>query len=294
MSKRKKIAMWILIGFALLFVAAVILINRVSFSMSPEKVAAFFAGKPDQPTYRDYRWEDRNMRYIAVGDPNKPPVVFIHGSPGSWDAFIDFMDDADLLARARLISVDRPGFGHSGRGKPVPSLARQAAAIAPALRDNPSGRPPILVGHSLGGPLIARVAMDYPELAGALIFVAPSVDPGLEKIRWFHIVADWLVVSWVLPQDFITSNREILPHRPELEAMLPFWREIRAPATVIHGAKDRLVPPGNVDFLKEQLVNAPLNTLLVPDMNHFVPWTHPHLIKRAILRHLDQAESGGP
>jgi pimeloyl-ACP methyl ester carboxylesterase len=35
-------------------------------------------------------------------------VVFVHGSPGSWDAFIGFFKDSLLVGKARLISVDRP------------------------------------------------------------------------------------------------------------------------------------------------------------------------------------------
>ncbi len=39
----------------------------------------------------------------------------------------------------------------------------------------------ILVGHSLGGPVIARTAMDYPDLVDGLILVGGSIDPEMEK-----------------------------------------------------------------------------------------------------------------
>jgi pimeloyl-ACP methyl ester carboxylesterase len=218
----------------------------------------------------------------------KPLVVFVHGSPGSWDAFIGFMDDADLLARARLVSVDRPGFGRSGRHRPEPSLIHQAGMLEPILEADTSGRPAILIGHSMGGPIIARAAMDFPERVGGLIMVAPSIDPELEKIRWFQYPADWAVFSWFVPPSLVTSNREVMPLKGELEDMLPLWREITRPVTVIQGEKDRLVPAGNADFAVAQLVNAPVESVRLPNMNHFVPWTHPDLIKKAILRHLDE------
>jgi pimeloyl-ACP methyl ester carboxylesterase len=61
----------------------------------------------------------------------KPLVIFVHGSPGSLSAFIDFMTDSILLQSARLISVDRPGFGDANFGYAESSLARQAALLKP-------------------------------------------------------------------------------------------------------------------------------------------------------------------
>jgi len=46
---------------------------------------------------------------------------------------------------------------------PEPSLEKQAALIADLVRPEVSQRPAILVGHSFGGPVIARIAIDYPS-----------------------------------------------------------------------------------------------------------------------------------
>jgi pimeloyl-ACP methyl ester carboxylesterase len=64
---------------------------------------------------------------------------------------------------------------------PEQSLRMQSACLAPLLRLGKSAKKPILVGHSLGGPVAARLAMDYPDEVGGLILVAPSIDPELEK-----------------------------------------------------------------------------------------------------------------
>ncbi len=40
---------------------------------------------------------------------------------------VDFMGDTLLTSRAHLITVDRPGFGHSNFGNAEPSLEKQAA-----------------------------------------------------------------------------------------------------------------------------------------------------------------------
>jgi hypothetical protein len=31
--------------------------------------------------------EDYKMHYIQTGNPDNPTLLFVHGSPGSWDAF---------------------------------------------------------------------------------------------------------------------------------------------------------------------------------------------------------------
>ena len=195
-----------------------------------------------------------------------------------------------LRERARIASVDRPGFGESGYGEPERSIEKQAAAIAQIIKQHDSGQPAILVGHSLGGPVIARMAMDYPEMVGGLILVAASIDPELEKTKWYQVPAEWRLLSWMVPTVLKTTNREILPLKGELERMLPLWSKITTPVTVIQGGHDTLVPPGNADFAQRMLTATDPHMVRVPEMNHFVPWSHPFLIEEAIMKHLDQLE----
>lgn len=258
----------------------------ISFTVKPARIDAFFAGKPHQPRHHTYIYEERPMHYVEVGAADQPLVLFVHGSPGAWDAFLGFFDDPALLSRARLASVDRPGFGASGRGRAEGSLAKQAAAIAPILHTSTSPPGAILVGHSYGAPVIAQLAIDFPQRVRGLVMVAPSIDPTLERTKWFQVVAEWKLLTWMVPGVLVASNREILALKAELEALLPRWQEIEVPVTVIQGEADRLVPPANADFAQRVLVNAPLTVERIPDLNHFVPWRRPELITAAILDHL--------
>jgi pimeloyl-ACP methyl ester carboxylesterase len=193
------------------------------------------------------------------------------------------MADSILLENAQLITVDRPGFGASNFGYAEPSLERQAAVLRPLIEENKKGRPVILVGHSLGGPVIARMAMDYPELINGLIFVAASVDPDLEPNEWFRGPLATPFLKWILPRSLRASNDEIYQLKPELQRMLPLWQEVTSPAIIIQGNKDTLVPPGNAEFIKRMMAHAEVKVVMEESMNHFVPWTHPHLIRQAIL-----------
>ena len=260
----------------------------MQFRMSKSEIDSYFSHKPKKGTLHRYESGKRVINYLAVGDPSLPLVVFVHGSPGSLSAFIDFMADTALLSKAQLITVDRPGFGSSNFGYAEPSLEKQGALLKPILEERKNQRPIILIGHSLGGPLIARMAMDYPDLINGLVMVAPSIDPELEPNEWFRGPLATPFLKWMLPRSLRASNDEIYKLKPELEEMLHLWPRIRANTIIIQGKKDTLVPKQNADFAQRMMVNAPLKVVMVDDMNHFVPWTHPQLIRGAILELLTQ------
>ncbi|MBY0435888.1 MAG: alpha/beta hydrolase, partial [Cyclobacteriaceae bacterium] len=171
----------------------------MQFRMSKTEIDRFFSDKKEKGTLHKYYQGKRVINYLHVGQFDRPLVLFVHGSPGSLSAFIDFMADTALMTKAQLITVDRPGFGSSNFGYAEPSLEKQAALLKPIL-EKYANRPAILVGHSLGGPLIARMAMDYPELIDGLVMVAPSIDPGLEPHEWFRGPLATPFIKWMLPR----------------------------------------------------------------------------------------------
>ncbi|HWA32971.1 MAG TPA: alpha/beta hydrolase [Cyclobacteriaceae bacterium] len=260
----------------------------MQFRMSKSEVDAYFANKERKGVLHHYAAGKRTIYYLEVGDSTLPLVVFVHGSPGSLSAFIDFMADTALLARAHLITVDRPGFGASNFGYAEPSLQKQAALLKPILENHKSQRPIILVGHSLGGPLIARMAMDYPGLVDGLVMVAPSIDPELEPDEWFRAPLATPFLKWMLPRSIRASNDEIYKLKPELEEMIPLWPQIKASTIVIQGTKDSLVPAANADFAKKMMTGTTVKVVMVEGMDHFVPWNHPYLIRNAILEMLNK------
>ena len=222
------------------------------------------------------------MHYVSVGDTSKQTILFVHGSPGSWDNFLYFLSDSSSLKKYHLIAVDRPGFGKSGNGIPERSLSQQAKLIQQVLvKENTSA---ILVGHSYGGPVIAQMAIDFPERTDALVIVAGSIDPELEKTKWYQIPVHYKILSWILPGMIYSTNEEILALKNELYEMKPFWDKITQPVSIIQGGKDNLVPKENADFAEKMLTNAQLNMVRIPEMNHFVPWNRPQLIKNEIHR----------
>jgi pimeloyl-ACP methyl ester carboxylesterase len=267
----------------------VIFHSCMSFRMSPKEIDQFFETKNLTATQHSYKVGFRELHYVKAGDESNPLVLFLHGSPGSLSAFVHFLADSALLEHALLITADRPGFGYSNFGNGESSLEEQSDILKPILEKYRMNRPIILVGHSLAGALIVRMAAQLPNLVDGVIIVAGSVDPELEPNEtWFRAPLATPFLSWILPSSFRASNEEIYQLKPELEQMLPLWKEVQCPVIVIQGKQDELVPAENADFAKTMLVNAPVELVLVDDMNHFVPWSHPHLITDAVLRMLEQ------
>ena len=280
-----KIGKRLLIAYIILFIISQILSSCFSFRMSQQEIDKAFTGFKQKPIQHQIDVQGTKMNFAEIGNDSLPVAFFVHGSPGSWTAFIDFMKDTVLLKKVKMVSVDRIGFGASELGEGEKSLQTQVELLKPIVAyEKRFGKKIILIGHSLGGPVIAKMAMEYPELIDKLIIVAGSIAPDLEpNEKWFRIPMAFSPIRVLIPASFRASNDEILFLKPELEKMLPLWKNIRQPVIVIQGGKDMLVNPKNADFAQKMLVNsAKVEIIRVDTMNHFVPWSHPFLIKKAI------------
>ncbi len=221
-----------------------------------------------------YQVGSKQMGYVAVRrDSSLPVLIMVHGTPGGSDNFLPFLRQEELGRRFQLIAPDRPGFGMSMPGEAVPSLQEQAALLAPILRTH-SDRTVLLAGHSLGGPVIARMAIDYPDLVDGLLLIAPSVDPDLEPAVWWRKIMAAPPFRWMTPTAIRVSNDELIPLEQELREMQPLWKDITAPTIHMHGTNDMLVPVENVEFVQAQFPDTvPLAIDTVADGSHFILWT---------------------
>lgn len=228
---------------------------------------------------------DRRIHYTLVSsDSSLPLAVFVHGSPGSSSNFLNYASDTVLLKKYNVLLLDRPGFGYSEFGKSEPSISTQATILNEVVSQFGYSHK-VLVGHSLGGPIICKMAMDETNDIDGLLIVAGSVSPELEPDeKWRKPLSrNW--ISWVLPKSFRVSNEEIIPTKEELELMESQWSKIVCDVQIIQGGKDKLVPAGNEDYAEKMLVNAhSVKVYRLEDQNHFIPFTTPELIIEALAR----------
>ncbi|GGD65480.1 alpha/beta hydrolase [Emticicia aquatilis] len=284
----KKTTKRLIVSYFTILSVAQLFSGCMTFRLSKADIDEQFKNTTFKPTEHRIKVLGREINYAEIGKDSLPTVFFVHGSPGSWSAFSGFMKDNELLQKVKMVSVDRVGFGFSGLGNGESSLERQAAYLKPIVEKyRQKTKKLILVGHSLGGPMIARMAIDHPELIDNLVFVAPSIDPTLEPPRWYRYILNSVFFRYFIPRSFRASNYEILYLKEELELMLPFWQNIKQPTILIQGGKDVLVHPDNAKFAQKMLINSSsIQIWMKDDMNHFVPWSNPELIKEAILKSL--------
>ncbi len=246
--------------------------------MQREK-AAFLKTHPNASHFAP--WNGDSVHYVTSGNPDSQAVVFVHGSPGSWDAYAPLLNDSLLLRHFYLISYDRPGFGKTRHEKPEPSLSAQAGALEAILRHAGVDSGAVLLGHSWGGPIIVQFAGEHPGCCAGLVNVAGSIDPALEKRRWYNVAASWKAVKWISPADLNTSNDELWNAKDELEKQTDLWPLLPKMITV-QGLKDELVPAGNADFADRMLGPERSKVYRLPEDGHFVLWYKPELMRKAI------------
>lgn len=221
---------------------------------------------------------------VTGGTPGAPMVLFIHGTPGSWHAFEDYLRHPRLAGRVYMVAVDRPGFGRSSEVGLEPLLRRQSELLAPLFDLNKASRKVLIVGHSLGGSIGLRAVLDHKAHIGALLSISAALSPEHGRPRWYNRLADMPVIKQLIPDDLHLANEEILPLRDELKAIQPDLASIRIPVTIIQGDEDRLVHPDNAEYAKDELRNATLKVDLVPDAGHFIVWNRVDYVVDEILR----------
>ena len=101
----------------------------------------------------------------------------------------------DLLSqRLRVIIPDRPGQGYSVTGTgPVASPAYQVTLIREVLRHLRASGPLIVVGHSFGGLIALRYALDNPDTVAGLVLINPTTHPRPQGLPLFQRAAEVLM-----------------------------------------------------------------------------------------------------
>jgi pimeloyl-ACP methyl ester carboxylesterase len=107
------------------------------------------------------------MRYFVGGEG--PPLILVHGLGG---AAANWTELVPLLAkRHRVLVPDLPGHGGSTALPAVAGLEPFADRVA-LVAEREGMLPAVLVGHSLGGMIVLRMALLRPEDASAIVLAA--------------------------------------------------------------------------------------------------------------------------
>lgn len=220
-----------------------------------------------------------------------PSLVLVHGRASNqetWECVLPGLGDY------RVHRADLLGHGDSPAPKDPSgySIPAQAEALARGLKTVPElSRPFVLVGHSMGGFVSLRYALDHPERLRGLVLMATSAinpfrngrhkdlaDSVRDKIRiveeeGMEALADWMEaheelhprqrrnLMKITPEGYVQS---ILACR-DMPSMVEALGRIRIPTLVVCGYKDTVFMP-ECQLLAEKIPGA--QTLYLKEAGH--------------------------
>jgi pimeloyl-ACP methyl ester carboxylesterase len=275
--KKMYIVLFLLLGYILIFQSCMTMRTTTS------ETRKFFEKKGVAFTDEIISVENHPIHYIQTGRIENPTLFFVHGSPGSWDAFKDYLADSLLLKKYRMIAVDRPGFGYSDFGE-AEDLLTQSKWLSEFIEKVDNHQPVILVGHSLGGPVIAKMSALLPSRYEHLVILSGALDPYAEKTEKWRLVIKQKPIRYLIPGALRPSNDELWWLKEDLIDLKRELKNITSKVTIVHGTKDPLVPYSNVGFMTREFVNAKsIDVISIENANHFIPWEHYQLIRDELL-----------
>lgn len=222
-----------------------------------------------------------STRTVYLDNVSDTLLVFVHGAPGDFSAFKDYLTDNDFNSY-NLLAYDRPGYGYS-ESYPMVSIVEQSKVLLNIIQQY-ARKTIILIGHSYGCAIVGYLLAKESDLISKTIMIAPLIDPQNEPIFWFSYFAKWPITKWLLTNDLRSSGAEKFSHADALIDIEQSWKQIQNPILHIHGGKDGLAPPSaNMDFSRRMIPYRYLEQSYYPDEGHLILWEQFELVKRDIL-----------
>lgn len=239
--------------------------------------------------------DGERLGWIAVGEG--PPVVLVHGMRA--EASIMTPLAVALADRGwRVVALDLPGHGRSAAPRGPVEIDRVGEVVLDAAAALGLPPRPALLGHSMGGWIVAWQALESPDRCGPVVLVsAPGVWIDLPPLQRLHPEtaaearlsmeyffatpppAPWPVLWLAAHRPFgigLELLRSALSGRFMIGDLLP---GLSVPALIVAGAEDRIVPAEASRRMADAL---PVRRYVeVPGAGHMVIWEDPESVARA-------------
>src|SRR3984957_13357107 len=241
------------------------------------------------------------------------PLLLIEGL--SYPSYMWHRTRPILAQTYRTIAFDNRGVGQSDVPEGVYSIELMASDAA-AVLDAAGVQSAHVFGVSMGGMIAQEFALQYPKRVRSLILGCTAAG-GPTAVRAEREATQMLmarnkmspeqaaeaavpfVYDSATPRERIDEDLAIRrPWFPRPEAYVAqlqgilAWEAysrlsgIMAPTLVIHGERDRLVPPGNGKLIAERVAGAKL--LMIPHASHLFLTDQTEVSLHAILQFLKQ------
>ena len=177
--------------------------------------------EPGRLRFETVRTAGRRFSLLEAGKGE--PLIMLHGLGGTKASFLPTV--AALSDRYRVIAVDLPGFGDSGKPLGAPYDPAFFADSVVSLLDALELDRVHLLGHSMGGRAALEVAFDRPDRVAGLVLVTPSL-------------------AWLRSRPWARYLRLLRPELGILQA---------TPRAVAEGFLERILPADDTPWLQSAL-----------------------------------------
>lgn len=150
---------------------------------------------PLQPLGQFVEIDGTRLHYHITGPDDAPPVLVLHGASANLREPLTGL--GNVLSDERVIWLDRPGLGHSARPTGAWNPQREAALIAQFLQGIDAG-PVIVAGHSWGGAIALRLAMDHPGAVSGIVLIAPAIRAHVGDAAFYNHATHWPVIGTLI------------------------------------------------------------------------------------------------
>ena len=240
------------------------------------------------------------LEYVEHGDPAGVPVVFLHGVTDSWRSFETVLPHLPPSIRAIAITQR----GHGGSSQPATYHYGEMAADVAAFLDAKGIPSAVIVGHSMGGQVAQRLALDHPARVRGLVLLATFHtlrgheviqelwDTGIGTMRdpidaaFVRAFQEGTVATPIAAAQMDTFVNESLkvPARVWQATFREFLdselggdiARIAVPALVVSGGRDPISRPEERAALIGRIGGAV--AVDYPDLGHAVHWERPAAI----------------
>jgi 3-oxoadipate enol-lactonase len=247
------------------------------------------------------RVNDLKLYYEDYGA--KAPLIFLHGLMGSsenWKPQVDYFKD-----RRRVIVVDLRGHGQSDKPQGKYSIKQFSEDVFSFMKDLGIEKA-VIAGHSMGGTIALRFALDHKEMVEKLILIDTgartpfgkkllvSVSKIILRISYKTFVKIYLsgyTFSKGYSKSKIEEARERVLKTPKhvVDSCFSTVKEfdvtselgnIQVPTLIIHGSEDKQQPLSQAKYMKERIANSEL--VLLEGIGHATIVEAPERVGEAI------------
>jgi pimeloyl-ACP methyl ester carboxylesterase len=126
----------------------------------------------------------------------RPTVVLVHGGPGGWDHSYFKPDFSPLVGHAQVVYLDLRGHGRSDWGDVAGWSLEACADDIRAFCDALGIVRPVVLGHSMGAPIVLLYGARHPGHAAGLVVVSafprfdvPRLVEGFRRVAGDDVAA---------------------------------------------------------------------------------------------------------